>query len=163
MRTIKTIIKDTKKKAFTLIELLIVVAIIGILAGVGVPMYNGYMSTAKVKSTQTNHANTTSFIAATLTKCATGISSVKLGTTDVSCASSIANFARSFSVYFNAINKNPYSATDTAAVFSSTAPKLGQTTMYGTGNVIRVKTNMGNEAGGNVFIPASGWDEITKE
>ena len=55
MKTIKTMIKDTKKKAFTLIELLIVVAIIGILAGVGVPMYNGYMATAKVKSSQTNH------------------------------------------------------------------------------------------------------------
>ena len=35
-------------KGFTLIELLIVVAIIGILAGVGVPMYNGYMANAKV-------------------------------------------------------------------------------------------------------------------
>ena len=73
MKTIKTMIKDTKKKAFTLIELLIVVAIIGILAGVGVPMYNGYMADAKVKSSQTNHKNIKSFVAATLTKCATGV------------------------------------------------------------------------------------------
>ena len=35
---------ENMKKAFTLIELLIVVAIIGILAGVGIPMYNGYMA-----------------------------------------------------------------------------------------------------------------------
>ena len=39
------------KKAFTLIELLIVVAIIGILAGVGIPMYNGYMTKAKISAT----------------------------------------------------------------------------------------------------------------
>ena len=42
------------KKGFTLIELLIVVAIIGILAGVGVPMYNGYMAQAKYNATLAN-------------------------------------------------------------------------------------------------------------
>ena len=36
------------KKSFTLIELLIVVAIIGILAGVGIPMYNGYVQQSKI-------------------------------------------------------------------------------------------------------------------
>ena len=40
-----------KLKGFTLIELLIVVAIIGILAGVGVPMYQGYVLQAKVTKT----------------------------------------------------------------------------------------------------------------
>ena len=64
MRTFKTIIKDTKKEAFTLIELLIVVAIIGILAGVGVPMYNGYMASAKLESAKTNHKAVKSFISA---------------------------------------------------------------------------------------------------
>ena len=42
-------------KGFTLIELLIVVAIIGVLAAVGVPMYNGYVTNAKIKASQENH------------------------------------------------------------------------------------------------------------
>ena len=42
-----------KNSAFTLIELLIVVAIIGILAGVGIPMYNGYIEECKKVSLAT--------------------------------------------------------------------------------------------------------------
>ena len=66
------------KKAFTLIELLIVVAIIGILAGVGIPMYNGYMTNAKIKATTSNHKNIVNFISANLTNCAAGTSSIVL-------------------------------------------------------------------------------------
>ena len=42
-------------KGFTLIELLVVVAIIGILAAVGVVAYNGYISSAKKKVTESNY------------------------------------------------------------------------------------------------------------
>jgi prepilin-type N-terminal cleavage/methylation domain-containing protein len=60
------------KKGFTLIELLIVVAIIGILGGVGIPMYNGYMTKAKIESTKANYASIKSFTVALLTKCSAG-------------------------------------------------------------------------------------------
>ena len=60
------------KKAFTLIELLIVVAIIGILAGVGIPMYNGYMAEAKVAATKANHKTISSFVTAVHMKCSLG-------------------------------------------------------------------------------------------
>ena len=159
-------IKDTKKKAFTLIELLIVVAIIGILAGVGVPMYNGYMATAKVQSATTNHKNIKSFVAATLTKCSTGSQYVTLGSSNRYCNQNASTWASYFITYFNSINKNPYgknvfNGTDSAT--SSGGPRLGLTGIGSSGNRIAIRTNIGNESGGSAFIPNSGWIYITKE
>ena len=157
MKTITSMIKDTKKKAFTLIELLIVVAIIGILAGVGVPMYNGYMATAKVQSSATNHKNVKSFVAATLTKCATGSTSVVLGSSTRQCSQNANTWSNYFRIYFNAINKNPYGG---AVTTTSSGPAVGQTYIYyGTNpDRIRLRTNTGSG-----YAPTSGYDEIIKE
>ena len=162
MKTIKTMIKDTKKKAFTLIELLIVVAIIGILAGVGVPMYNGYMATAKVQSTATNHANVKSFVASTLTKCSAGSTTVTLGSTARYCNQSASAWASYFRTYFNSINKNPYGG-GAYVTTTSSSPVKGATGIGYSGNRIWLRTNIGTEAGGNAYSPASGYDYITKE
>ena len=160
MKTIKTMIKDTKKKAFTLIELLIVVAIIGILAGVGIPMYNGYMATAKVQSSATNHANVKSFVAATLTKCSTGSTYVMLGTSNRQCSQSASAWASYFRTYFTSINKNPYGGN---AITTSSSQRLGETNIASSGNRIAIRTNIGTESGGNAYLPTSGYVYITKE
>ena len=149
-----------------MIELLIVVAIIGILAGVGVPMYNGYMATAKVQSATTNHKNIKSFVAATLTKCSTGSTSVTLGATPRSCSANASSWAGYFITYFNSINKNPYGKNVFNGADSATpsgGPRLGLTGISSSGNRIAIRTNIGTESGGSAFIPNSGWIYITKE
>ena len=52
-----------------MIELLVVVAIIGILASVGVVAYNGYTESAKKAGVASNHANVMKFVGAELAKC----------------------------------------------------------------------------------------------
>ena len=50
-------IRRLRQRGFTLIELLIVVAIIGILAGVGVPQYNNYLDRASVSACKSELAS----------------------------------------------------------------------------------------------------------
>ena len=57
-------------KGFTFIELLVVVAIIGILAAVGTVAYTGYTEGAKKNSAKSNHAAVVKYVAAEDQKCA---------------------------------------------------------------------------------------------
>ena len=57
------------EKGFSLIELLVVVAIIGILAAVGIVAYSGYTASAKVNAAKSTHATIVKFINAEVTKC----------------------------------------------------------------------------------------------
>ena len=146
-----------------MIELLIVVAIIGILAGVGVPMYNGYMASAKVKSATTNHKNVISFVTATLTKCATGSATVTLGSTVRDCSQDLRVWSGYFRTYFNSISKNPYGENPYSGWIMATpsnGPRLGQTAInsFSGSKWINIRTNIGTESGESAFLPVpDGW------
>jgi len=125
-------------------------------------MYNGYMATAKVQSSATNHANVKSFVSATLTKCSAGSQYVMLGSSNRQCSQNAGTWASYFRTYFNSINKNPYGGTG-AVTTTSSSPSKGSTMVSYSGNRIVLRTNIGTEAGGNAYSPTSGYDYITKE
>ena len=150
----------TNRKSFTLIELLIVVAIIGILAGVGIPMYNGYMAKAKISSADTNHSNSKSFIAASFTKCSAGSTSIEIGVTTTSCNSTTRQLLEAFIGYFNTINKNPYGLEHVAFRSGYAEPDLGYTNLREYGNRITIISNIGTVDGGNEYTTL---DSILRE
>ena len=156
-------LKNSMKKGFTLIELLIVVAIIGILASVGIPMYNGYMTNAKIKATTSNHKNIVNYISANLTNCAAGTSSIVLKsnkrepTKDVSlsCNNSSFTFAQNFVTHFNNTGIKDHFYDLVAVQFESSWAQQGITRIWHKNNTITIITNIGKEDGFNEFLEAS--------
>jgi type IV pilus assembly protein PilA len=150
------------KKGFTLIELLVVVAIIGILAAVGTPIFQGFLATAKVNSTQENHSRAKDMISAYIAKCSSGSSNIRLKTnsttslSNVACTSTASQFANNFNKHFaNDGWKNPYNKSANATRYANGSGAIGETRIWFSGNSITLNTNIGTETGGNKYVSAS--------
>ena len=150
------------RKGFTLIELLVVVAIIGILAAVGIPIFQGFMATAKVNASTENHSRAKDMVTAYFAKCSTGTATIALKTnskttfTDVACNSSMNSFSTYWVAHFNNDGwLNPYNKAGIFSHKSPSPPSLGGMNIFYSGSNLTMQTNVGDEDGKEVLLSAT--------
>ena len=118
--------RKQKQSGFTLVELLVVIAIIGILTAIGIPMYTGYQTSAKVSATKQNYDSMKSYIAGEITKCSAGlVPNLTAVTPNLSSSpmdtTNLTGLGTYFVSYAKQTIKNPYNTSDATQAQSGAA------------------------------------------
>ena len=148
-----------KHKAFSLMELMIVIVIIGILAAGSLIIFGDKADKAKIAVTKTNHKNITNFMATEIMNCNLGDSHLNLlksngSPNKVSCDTSSVNtitLGSQFVNHFWGENvENAYKIVVNGKTYAVTgnSPYLGQTQIVSAGgNKILVRTKFTGDEG----------------
>lgn len=143
------------KKGFTLVELLIVVAILGILAAVGIVSFGGFLGSTKENASKLNHSLMVKLIQTELLKCSIGNEEMDLVDTKgiprpwrCDQETSARSYSSRFEQHFEGTFENPYytgdeeytTSADEVARENSDCENVGQTSLTIEGNNIKLLT-----------------------
>ena len=175
--------KKKLQKGFSLVELLVVVAIIGVLAGVGIVGYQSYTESAKEKVAEANFNSISRFIETELTLLNNGVQDKSgalfantIGATTKgtnafhrgnSTNGTIADLKGAIEFHFSTNTgglkfKNPFKATDTSQIATHTGSGLGAVASYKKGFVVLRQSQPGENGLSSSATAAADTDTVGK-